>query len=78
MAIISIRSCHGPAPNGERRIVATKFAVISPKCRSRLATSGTKLPIRHVRSLIATGGNRTWRGQPNSVEIAPHRTVATF
>jgi len=38
---LAIRSCHGPlAPNSERRIVATKFAVISPKCRSRLAASG--------------------------------------
>jgi hypothetical protein len=33
MVIISrYASCHGPlAPNSERRIVATKFAVISPK-----------------------------------------------
>jgi hypothetical protein len=51
MAIISrYASCHGPlAPNSERRIVATKFAVISPKCRSRLAASGTKLPFRELR-----------------------------
>jgi hypothetical protein len=48
MAIISrYASCHGPlAPNSERRIVATKFAVISPKCRSRLAASGAKRPYR--------------------------------
>jgi hypothetical protein len=46
MVIISrYASCHGPlAPNSERRIVATKFAVISPKCRSRLAASGAKRP----------------------------------
>jgi hypothetical protein len=48
MVIISrYASCHGPlAPNSERRIVATKFAVISPKCRSRLAASGVKRPLR--------------------------------
>jgi hypothetical protein len=58
MAIISIRSCHGPAPNGERRIVATKFAVISPKCRSRLATSVQVFGRRHDDPSTRCGGRR--------------------
>jgi hypothetical protein len=38
-----------------------------------MSPNGTKLPFRDVRDPVATGGNRTSRGQGNSVENDPKR-----
>jgi hypothetical protein len=39
-----------------------------------MSVHGTKRTISHVRCLVAKGGKRTWRGQPNSVAIDPQQT----
>jgi hypothetical protein len=39
--------------------------------------SGTKLPNRDVRCLVAIGGKQTSGGRPIPVEIYPSRTLAT-
>ena len=36
-----------------------------------VSPTGTKLPIRDVRRLVAVGGNQTWSERSNPVEINP-------
>jgi hypothetical protein len=43
-----------------------------------ISAVGTKRTSSDVRCLVANGGKRTWRGQPNSVEIDPQQTFSNI